>query len=70
MIGALVTVGFIVAALYLANRRASLFAYALTFTALLLIYSLAGSPAPVWKSLLWLLLIGLWGLTLRRCAPR
>ncbi|HEY7929847.1 MAG TPA: acyl-CoA dehydrogenase [Steroidobacteraceae bacterium] len=65
MVGALVTVAFIVAVLYLANRRASLMVHALTFTALLIIYSLAGSPAPVWKTILWLLLLGLWGLTVR-----
>src|SRR5579871_1752937 len=65
MVGALVTVAFIVAVLYLANRRASLIAYAVACTALLLIYGLAGSPAPLWKSLLWLLVMVLWLLSIR-----
>src|SRR6185437_12824759 len=65
MVGALLTVGFIVAVLYLANRRATLRAYAATFTVLLLVYAFVGSPAPIWKTLLGLLLIILWLLTIR-----
>ncbi len=65
MIGGVVTVLFIAALLYLAHRRASLWSFAVSFTVLLLIYSAAGSPAPVWKTILWLLLIGFWGLGVR-----
>ncbi len=65
MVGAIITVLFIVAVLYLAHRRAPLRAFAFSFTALLLAYTVLGSPASVWKSVLWLLLIGLWLLNVR-----
>jgi acyl-CoA dehydrogenase len=65
MVGAIITVLFIVAVLYLAHRRAPLQAFALSFTVLLLAYTALGSPAPVWKTILWLLLIGLWLLNVR-----
>ncbi len=65
MLGGIVTVVFIAALLYLGHRRSSLWAFAVSFTVLLLIYSAAGSPAPVWKGILWFLLICFWLLGVR-----
>ena len=65
MVGGIITVLFIVAVLYLAHRRAPLPAFALSFTILLLAYSVLGSPAAAWKTILWVLLICLWLLNVR-----
>jgi len=65
MLGAIIIVLFIGAVLYLAHRRAPLLPFALTFTVLLLAYSALGSPAPVWKGVLWALLICFWLLQVR-----
>ncbi|HEY7886622.1 MAG TPA: acyl-CoA dehydrogenase [Steroidobacteraceae bacterium] len=66
--GALITLVFVAAVLFLAYRRLSLLAFTATFTALLVAYTLlgaSGEPAGAWKGLLWLLLAGLWLLNLR-----
>jgi acyl-CoA dehydrogenase len=65
MIGAIITVFFIVAVLYLAYRRLPLFSFTSAFTVLLLAYSVLGHPAGAWQSLLWLLLACFWLLNLR-----
>jgi acyl-CoA dehydrogenase len=65
MFGALMTVFFIVAVLYLTYRRLSLFTYTITFTVLLLAYSLIGAGAEVWNGILWLALALLWLLNVR-----
>jgi len=65
MVGAIITVLFIVALLYLAHRRAALPAFAASFTILLAAYTALGSPAPVWKAILWVALIALWLLNVR-----
>ena len=68
MVGALITLVFVAAVLFLAYRRLSLLAFTATFTALLVAYTLlgaSGTPAGAWKGFLWLLLAGLWLLNLR-----
>src|SRR5580698_7786619 len=65
MIGAIITVCFIVAVLYLAYRRLPLFTFTVAFTVLLIAYSALGSPAGLWQGLLWLLLVCFWLLNLR-----
>ena len=46
MIGAIITVLFVVAVLYLAYRRLPLFSFTIAFTVLLIAYSVLGSPPP------------------------
>jgi acyl-CoA dehydrogenase len=65
MIGAIITVLFIVAVLYLAYRRLPLFSFTIAFTVLLLAYSVFGHPAGLWKGLLWLSLACFWLLNVR-----
>jgi acyl-CoA dehydrogenase len=65
MYGAIITVVFVVAAIYLAYRRLPLFAYTLTFTVLLAAYMLLGNPGGIWQGILWLLLVFLWLLNVR-----
>ncbi|HEY1725249.1 MAG TPA: acyl-CoA dehydrogenase [Steroidobacteraceae bacterium] len=65
MIGAIITVCFVVAVLYLAYRRLPLLSFTAAFTVLLLAYSLLGRPAGAWQGLLWLLLLCFWLLNLR-----
>ena len=65
MIGAVITVLFVVAVLYLAYRRLPLFFFTISFTVLLLAYSLLAHPYGLWQGLLWLLLICFWLLNLR-----
>src|ERR1700728_2170628 len=65
MIGAIITVCFVVAVLYLAYRRLPLFTFTVAFTVLLIAYSALGSPAGLWQGLLWLLLVCFWLLNLR-----
>ena len=64
MYGAIVTILFVLAALYLAYRRLPLLIYTLTFTGLLLVYAwLAGPPGftpNAWQWCLWGLLALLW----------
>jgi len=65
MIGAIITVCFIVAVLYLAYRRLPLLSFTIAFTVLLVAYSVLGHPAGAWQGLLWLLLTCFWLLNLR-----
>src|ERR1700691_2329180 len=65
MIGAIITVVFIVAVLYLAYRRLPLFSFTIAFTILLAAYSVLGNPAGLWQGLLWVLLTCFWLLNLR-----
>jgi acyl-CoA dehydrogenase len=65
MIGAVFTVLFVVAVLYLAYRRLPLFFFTISFTVLMVAYWLVGHPSGVWQGLLWLLLILFWLLNLR-----
>jgi acyl-CoA dehydrogenase len=65
MVGAIITVIFILAALYLAYRRLPLIYYSAAFTLLLVLYHAFGHPAGVWAGILWLLLALLWLLNIR-----
>jgi acyl-CoA dehydrogenase len=69
MVGALITIAFVLAVLYLAYRRLPLLIYTLTFTVLLLGFAwLAGPPGltpNVWQDCLWTLLALLWLLNVR-----
>jgi acyl-CoA dehydrogenase len=65
MYAALLTVVFVLAAIYLAYRRLPLLNYSLTFTVLLVAYMLTGRPVGLWQGFLWLLLALLWLLNLR-----
>jgi len=65
MIGTIVTLLCVAAALSLAYRRQSLLAFSITFTLLCAAYTLFGAPATLWKSILWVLLALLWGLNVR-----
>jgi acyl-CoA dehydrogenase len=65
MIGAIITVLFLAAVVYLSYRRMPLLAFTIAATVALLADSLLGSPPGVWKALLWLLLLGLWLLNVR-----
>ncbi len=65
MIGALVTVLFVFAVLYLAYGRLPLLFFTVAFTVLLLIYTALGSPAGLWQGFLWFLLACFWLLNLR-----
>ncbi len=64
-VGGVVTLLFVAAVLYLAYRRLPLVAFTLTFTLLLVAYTLLAPPAGIWKGFLWLLLALLWLLNLR-----
>ncbi|MGA2023467.1 MAG: acyl-CoA dehydrogenase [Steroidobacteraceae bacterium] len=65
MIGALITVLFLAAVLYLAYRQLPLLSFTAAFTVLLLAYSAFGNAAELWLGLLWLLLLCFWLLNLR-----
>ncbi len=65
MIGAIITVLFVAAVLYLAYRRLPLLSFTIAFTVLLIAYSVLANPAPLWQGLLYLLLIGFWLLNVR-----
>ncbi len=65
MVGAIITVFFVLAALYLAYRRLPLVYYSAAFTLLLVLYHVFGHPAGVWAGILWLLLALLWLLNIR-----
>jgi acyl-CoA dehydrogenase len=65
MYGAVATLIFLLAVLYLAYRRLPLLGYTLTFTVLLAVYSEFAGPSGVWQGLLWLALAALWLCNLR-----
>ena len=61
--GGVIALAFIAAVLLLAYRRLSLIAFTLTFTVLLVMYTLFGSvstPTSIWKGFLWMLMVLLW----------
>jgi acyl-CoA dehydrogenase len=60
MTGAIITVLFVIAVVYLAYRRMPLIAFTVAATAALLAASVLGSPPAVWDALLWVLLLALW----------
>src|SRR5688572_373906 len=67
-VGGVITLAFVGAVLFLAYKRLSLFAFTVTFTVLLGIYTGLGAQTPsagIWKGFLWLLLGGLWLLNFR-----
>ena len=65
MIGAIITVLFILAVVYIAYRRLPLLSFTAAFTALLLAYAMLGNPAGLWLGLLVILLLCFWLLNLR-----
>jgi len=65
MIGAAITVLFILAVVYLAYRRLPLLSFTAAFTVLLLAYGLLGNPPGLWLGLLVLLLLCFWLLNVR-----
>ena len=60
MYGAICTLIFVLAALYLAYRRLPLLNYSITFTILLAVYTALAHPSGVWQGMLWLALVVLW----------
>lgn len=67
-VGGWITLAFVAAVLFLAYRRLSLLAFTVTFTALLVAYTMFGAqsaPAGLWKGFLWLMLGLLWLLNVR-----
>ncbi len=65
MIGALFTVLFLIAVVYLAYRRLPLLSFTAAFTVLLLAYAMFGNPPGLWLGLLLILLLCFWLLNLR-----
>ena len=65
MIGAIITVLFILAVVYIAYRRLPLLSFTAAFTVLLLAYAILGNPAGLWLGLLVILLLCFWLLNLR-----
>jgi acyl-CoA dehydrogenase len=60
MYGAICTLIFVLAVLYLAYRRLPLFIYSVTFTILLAVYTWLAKPGGAWQGMLWLALVVLW----------
>jgi hypothetical protein len=56
---------FVAVALFVAYRRFSLLNSTITFTVLMLAYTMWGSAGPLWKGLLWLALPAIWQLTIK-----
>jgi acyl-CoA dehydrogenase len=65
MIGAIITVLFVIAVMYLAYCRLPLLSFTAAFTVLLLAYAMFGNPAGLWLALLLILLLCFWLLNLR-----
>src|SRR5580658_7028662 len=65
MIGAIITVLFVLAVVYLAYRRLPLLSFTFAFTVLLVAYAALGNPAGAWLGLLVILLSCFWLLNLR-----
>ncbi|MGH8325854.1 MAG: acyl-CoA dehydrogenase, partial [Steroidobacteraceae bacterium] len=64
-IGGVIALVFVAGTLILAYRRASLVAFAATYTVLVAAYATFGAPAGPWKGVLWVLLALLWALDVR-----
>jgi acyl-CoA dehydrogenase len=60
MYGAIITVLFLFAVFYLAYRRLPLLSYTVTFTVLLVAYTLLTSPSGLWAGTLWIALTAMW----------
>jgi acyl-CoA dehydrogenase len=60
MYGAIITILFLFAVFYLAYRRLPLLSYTVTFTVLLVAYTLLTSPSGLWQGTLWLALTLMW----------
>ena len=65
MYGAIITVLFLAAVVLLTYRRLGLLAFCCTLTLLLALYCYLAPPAPLWKSLLWILTALLWLLNVK-----
>ncbi|MFT3906905.1 MAG: acyl-CoA dehydrogenase [Steroidobacteraceae bacterium] len=65
MLGAILTLVFVVAVIYLAYRRLPLIVFTLTFTVLLAAYMVLGQPGGIWAGLLWILLALFWLLNVK-----
>jgi acyl-CoA dehydrogenase len=60
MYGAIITILFLFAVFYLAYRRLPLLSYTVTFTVLLIAYTLLTSPSGLWAGTLWIALTLMW----------
>jgi acyl-CoA dehydrogenase len=60
MYGAIITILFLFAVFYLAYRRLPLLSYTVTFTVLLVAYTLLTSPSGLWAGTLWIALTLMW----------
>src|SRR5580693_4258742 len=65
MYGAIITVLFLAAVVFLTYRRLGLLAFCATLTVLLALYCYLAPPAPLWKGLLWIGTALLWLLNLK-----
>src|SRR5579872_3596152 len=65
MYGAIITLLFLAAIVFLAYRRMGLLAFCGTLTVLLALYCYLAPPAPTWKGLLWGFTALLWLLNVR-----
>jgi acyl-CoA dehydrogenase len=65
MYGAIITLLFLAAIVFLTYRRLGLLAFCATLTVLLGFYCYLAPPAPIWKSLLWLGTALLWLLNIK-----
>ncbi|HEY6454562.1 MAG TPA: acyl-CoA dehydrogenase [Steroidobacteraceae bacterium] len=65
MYGAIITVLFLAAVIFLTYRRLGLLSFCCTLTLLVALYCYLAPPAPTWKALLWLFTALLWLLNLK-----
>src|SRR3984957_18095423 len=65
MIGAIITVLFVLSVVYLAYRRLPLLSFTIAFTVLLIAYGALGNPPGLWLGLLVIMLLSFWLLNLR-----
>ena len=65
MIGAIITVLFLLSVVYLAYRRLPLLSFTIAFTVLLVAYGALGNPPGLWLGLLVIMLLSFWLLNLR-----
>ena len=65
MSGAIITLLFLAAIVFLTYRRLGLLAFCCTLTVLLALYCYLAPPAPIWKSLLWICTALLWLLNIK-----
>ncbi|HTB66582.1 MAG TPA: acyl-CoA dehydrogenase [Steroidobacteraceae bacterium] len=65
MYGAIITVLFLAAVVFLAYRRLGLLSFCGTLTLLVALYCYLAPPAPTWKAVLWLLTALLWLLNVK-----